>query len=94
MAGIIGNMTAQARLRRGRKEVTSSKCVYSLEPFPSTGFRPELHNKYVRLRTRGARQSPALGDRDTEVQAAEECQSFYYRILIFCVADRCGGGST
>ena len=45
-------MTAQARLRRGRKEITSSKCVYSLDPFPEYGFRPELHNKYVRVRAR------------------------------------------
>ena len=52
MAGIIGNMTAQARLRRGRKEITSSKCVYTLDPFPEHGFRPELHNMYVRVRAR------------------------------------------
>ena len=47
MAGIIGNMTAQARLRRGRKEVESNKCVYTLHPFSSAGFRPERDNKYL-----------------------------------------------
>ena len=52
MAGIIGNMTAQARLRRGRKEVLSDKCVYELEPFAVNGFNPRIHNKYVKTRFR------------------------------------------
>ena len=50
MAGIIGSMTAQARLRRGRKEVLSDKCVYELEPFAAHGFNPKIHNKYVSRR--------------------------------------------
>ena len=47
MAGIIGNMTAQARLRRGRKEVISNKSVYHLQPFSPGGFRPERDNKFL-----------------------------------------------
>ena len=47
MAGIIGNMTAQKRLRRERKEILSNKCVYQLKPFSTFGFKPELHNTYV-----------------------------------------------
>lgn len=74
MAGIIGNMTAQARLRRGRKEITSGKCVYTLDPFPALGFRPEVHNKYVRLRASLARadtvHSQAQEQSNTAVQAA------------------------
>ena len=47
MAGIIGTMTAQARLRRGRKEILSNKCVYNLKPFSPHGFNPDVHNKYL-----------------------------------------------
>jgi hypothetical protein len=47
MAGIIGSMTAQARLRRGRNEVLSDKCIYELEPFAVHGFDPKIHNKHV-----------------------------------------------
>ena len=73
MAGIIGNMTAQARLRRGRKEITSSKCVYTLDPFPEHGFRPELHNKYVRVRARGnIKEEPIPEQSDTELEALKE----------------------
>ena len=73
MAGIIGNMTAQARLRRGRKEITSSKCVYTLDPFPEHGFRPELHNKYVRVRARGdIKEDPIPEQSDTELEALKE----------------------
>ena len=50
MAGIIGTMTAQARLRRGRKEILSDKCVYILKPFSSNGFDPNIHNKFVMAR--------------------------------------------
>ena len=78
MAGIIGNMTAQARLRRGRKEIPSCKCVYTLDPFPQHGFRPELHNKYVTVRARledmgDSGQSQAQEQSNTEVQPAKEC---------------------
>ena len=47
MAGIIGNMTAQKRLRRDRKEILSDKCVYELSPFSTHGFQPETHNIYM-----------------------------------------------
>ena len=47
MAGIIANMTAQARLRRGREEVRSNKSVYHLHPFSPTGFRPERDNRFL-----------------------------------------------
>ena len=77
MAGIIGNMTAQARLRRGRKEITSSKCVYTLDPFPEHGFRPEQHNKYVRVRARGdIKEDPIPEQSDTELEAVKE--SFFF----------------
>ena len=76
MAGIIGNMTAQARLRRGRKEITSGKCVYTLDPFPQHGFRPELHNKYVLVKASLARgasgQSQTPEKSKTEAQPAKE----------------------
>ena len=73
MAGIIGNMTAQARLRRGRKEITSSKCVYTLEPFPEHGFRPELHNMYVRVRaSRDIKEDPIPEERNTVLETVKE----------------------
>ena len=69
-------MTAQARLRRGRKEITSCKCVYTLDPFPQGGFRPELHNKYVTVRASLARggneQSQTPEPNNSEVQPAKE----------------------
>ena len=52
MAGIIGNMTAQARLRRGRKEILSDKCVYELKPFAEFGFDADKHNKFIETRIR------------------------------------------
>ena len=77
MAGIIGNMTAQARLRRGRKEITSSKCVYTLDPFPDHGFRPELHNNYVRVRASGDnKEEPIPEQSDTELEAVKESSFF------------------
>ena len=52
MAGIIGNMTAQARMRRFRKDILSDKCVYKLAPFSASGFNPEIDNKYIETRIR------------------------------------------
>ena len=52
MAGIIGQITAQARVRRARKKVLSDKCTYQLQPFGSHGFDPKLHNNFVRTRIR------------------------------------------
>ena len=73
MAGIIGNMTAQARLRRGRKEITSSKCVYTLDPFPEHGFRPELHNMYMRVRARrDIKEDPIPEERNTVLKTVKD----------------------
>ena len=36
MAGIIAQLTAAARKRKGKKEITSAKCIHSLEVMPST----------------------------------------------------------
>ena len=52
MAGIIGNMTAQKRARRDRKDILSNKCVYELQPFSSYGFHSDKHNKYIEARVR------------------------------------------
>ena len=66
-------MTAQARLRRGRKEITSSKCVYTLEPFPEHGFRPELHNMYMRVRARrDIKEDPIPEERNTVLETVKE----------------------
>ena len=66
-------MTAQARLRRGRKEITSSKCVYTLEPFPMHGFRPELHNMYMRVRARrDIKEDPIPEERNTLLETVRE----------------------
>ena len=54
MAGIIGQITAQARVRRARKKVQSDKCTYLLQPFGSHGFDPRLNNNYVRTRIRNS----------------------------------------
>ena len=52
MAGIIGQLTANARKRKDTKIVASDKCMYYIPEFHSTGFNPSLHNKYLRNRTR------------------------------------------
>ena len=85
MAGIIGNMTAQARLRRGRKEITSGKCVYTLDPFPELGFRPEVHNKYVRLRASLDRADTGQSQAEqsnTAVQTAVKENFAFVRICV------------
>ena len=52
MAGIIGQLTANARKRKDTKIVASDKCMYYIPEFQSTGFNPYLHNKYLRNRAR------------------------------------------
>ena len=69
MAGIIGTMTAQARLRRGRKEILSNKCVYNLKPFSPDGFDPNIHNKYFAARRK---QNISGVEKDTETVQTEE----------------------
>ena len=49
MAGIIGQITAQARIKRARKKV---HCTYQLQPFGRHGFDSRLHTNYVRTRIR------------------------------------------
>ena len=69
MAGIIGTMTAQARLRRGRKEILSNKCVYNLKPFSPDGFDPNIHNKYLAARRK---QNISGLEKDAETAPTEE----------------------
>ena len=69
MAGIIGTMTAQARLRRGRKEILSNKCVYNLKPFSPHGFDPNIHNKYLAARRK---QNISGLEKDAETAPTEE----------------------
>ena len=52
MAGIIGQLTANARKRKDAKTVNSDKCMYHLQEFDRHGFDPSTHNKYVRHRER------------------------------------------
>ena len=52
MAGIIGQLTANARKRKDAKTVNSDKCMYHLQEFDRHGFDPSTHNKYVRHRQR------------------------------------------
>ena len=51
MAGIIGQLTANARKRKDAKVIESDKCVYWLPEFEQFGFNPVLHNNYVRNKT-------------------------------------------
>ena len=69
MAGIIGTMTAQARLRRGRKEILSNNCVYNLKPFSPHGFDPNIHNKYLAARRK---QNISGLEKDAETAPTEE----------------------
>ena len=55
MAGIIGQITAQARVRRLKKKISADKCNYILPPFSSRGFQPGLHNNYVRNQIRNTK---------------------------------------
>ena len=72
MAGIIGSMTAQARLRRGRKEVLSDKCVYELQPFDTHGFDPKVHNKYVWRRDESGLERQQKARREFDERQIEE----------------------
>ena len=52
MAGIIGQITANARKRKDAKNINSDKCMYHIPQFDTNGFNPMLHNSYVRNRAR------------------------------------------
>ena len=39
MAGIIAQLTRAARIRRDRKHYGTNKCLYTLEPFDTNGFK-------------------------------------------------------
>ena len=52
MAGIIGQLTANARKRKDTKPVKSDKSMYSIPEFDRNGFNPSIHNNYVRNRER------------------------------------------
>ena len=60
MAGIIGQLTANARKIRNTKKIRSDKCMYQIPEFSRTGFVPLDHNRYLRNRTR------VLAMRETE----------------------------
>ena len=52
MAGIIGQLTANARRRKGVRRIHSDKCMYSIPEFDRNGFNPQVHNSFVRNRRR------------------------------------------
>ena len=52
MAGIIGQLTANARKRKDAKRIRSDKCMYNIHEFDRNGFSPVIHNKYVKNRVR------------------------------------------
>ena len=39
MAGIIAQLTRAARIRRDRRTYGTNKCLYTLEPFHTNGFK-------------------------------------------------------
>ena len=39
MAGIIAQLTRAARSRRDRRTYGTNKCLYTLEPFDTNGFK-------------------------------------------------------
>ena len=65
MAGIIAQLTRAARIRRDRRTYSTSKCMYSLEPFRPHGFDPMLDNKFM-LR----RQKMVLMAKEEEMEIA------------------------
>ena len=52
MAGIIGQLTANARRRKDTKRIRSDKCMYNIPEFDRNGFSPVIHNNYVKNRVR------------------------------------------
>ena len=52
MAGIIGQLTANARKRRGTSTIVIEKCAYILPPFHSYGYSPGVDNVYVVCRAK------------------------------------------
>ena len=65
MAGIIGQLTAHARKRKGISTVDIEKSAYILPPFHSYGYRPSVDNKYVVNRPR-VQLTLILEEKDTE----------------------------
>ena len=43
MAGIIAQLTRAARIRRDRKHYGTNKCLYTLEPFDTNGFKVNIN---------------------------------------------------
>jgi hypothetical protein len=56
MAGIIGQLTANARKRKDAKTISSDKSTYHIPEFNPNGFNPMVHNSYVRNHARIAAQ--------------------------------------
>ena len=52
MAGVIGQLTANARKRRRENVIDSSKCVYVLPYFHPHGFAPKSDNQFAIRRAR------------------------------------------
>ena len=48
MAGIVGQLTVNARNRKNRKKFQSDKCMYNIQEFDRNGYDPMIHNRYVR----------------------------------------------
>ena len=42
MAGIIAQLTRAARVRRDRRTYGTNKCLYTLQPFDSNGFKVDI----------------------------------------------------
>ena len=42
MAGIIAQLTRAARIRRDRRTYGTNKCLYTLEPFDTNGFKAKI----------------------------------------------------
>ena len=42
MAGIIAQLTRAARIRRDRRTYGTNKCLYTLQPFDTNGFKVRL----------------------------------------------------
>ena len=82
MAGIIGQLTAHARKRRGINTVDIEKSAYILPPFHSYGYRPSVDNKYVVNRPR-VQLTLILEEKNTEL-----IQEWFLEKQVKCIRRR------
>ena len=87
MAGIIGQLTANARRRKDAKRLRSDKCMYNIPEFDRNGFSPVIHNNYVKNRAR--MEGKKVGEEQEAMVVGQEKKMVrkneQFKIIIFTI---------